>query len=98
MEEAAAYLEETGVGLGEYLELVRGRARELFGLDQPPPDEHGDQQAERRRRRDIHRGSSTGGDGKVDTTWALVWHLVVRLVSSCGVLGARQACVPAKSG
>ena len=75
MEEAAAYLEETGVGLGEYLELVRGRARELFGLDQPPPDEHGDQQAERRRRRDIHRGSSTGGDGKVDTTWALVWHL-----------------------
>jgi hypothetical protein len=21
---------------------------------------------------DIHRGSSTGGDGKVDTTWALV--------------------------
>lgn len=24
---------------------------------------------------DIHRGYSTGGDGKVDTTWALVWHL-----------------------
>jgi uncharacterized protein len=23
---------------------------------------------------DIHRGYSTGGDGKVDTTWALVWH------------------------
>jgi hypothetical protein len=24
---------------------------------------------------DIHRGYSTGRDGKVDTTWALVWHL-----------------------
>jgi hypothetical protein len=43
LEEAAAYLEETGVGLDEYLELVRSRARELFGLDQPPADEHGDQ-------------------------------------------------------
>jgi tetratricopeptide (TPR) repeat protein len=43
LEEAAAYLEETGVGLDEYLELVRGRARELFGLDQPPADKHGDQ-------------------------------------------------------
>jgi tetratricopeptide (TPR) repeat protein len=43
LEEAAAYLEETGVGLGEYLGLVRERARELFGLDQPPADEHGDQ-------------------------------------------------------
>jgi tetratricopeptide (TPR) repeat protein len=42
LEEAAAYLEETRVGLGEYLELVRNRARELFGLDQPPADEHGD--------------------------------------------------------
>jgi hypothetical protein len=42
LEEAAAYLEETGVGLGEYLELVRGRARELFGLDQPPAHERGD--------------------------------------------------------
>jgi tetratricopeptide (TPR) repeat protein len=43
LEEAAAYLEETGEGLGEYLELVRERARELFGLDQPPADEHSDQ-------------------------------------------------------
>jgi hypothetical protein len=43
LEEAAAYLEETGVGQGEYLELVRERARELFGLDQPPEEEHGDQ-------------------------------------------------------
>jgi TIR domain/NB-ARC domain len=43
LEEAAAYLEETGVDLDEYLELVRGRARELFGLDRPPADEHGDQ-------------------------------------------------------
>jgi hypothetical protein len=33
LEEAAAYLEETGEGLGEHLELVRGRAWELFGLD-----------------------------------------------------------------
>jgi tetratricopeptide (TPR) repeat protein len=43
LEEAAAYVDETGVGLGEYLGLVRERARELFGLDQPPADEHGDQ-------------------------------------------------------
>jgi tetratricopeptide (TPR) repeat protein len=43
LEEAAAYLEETKVGLDEYLELVRGRVRELFGLDQPPTDEQGDQ-------------------------------------------------------
>jgi hypothetical protein len=43
LEEAAAYLEETGEGLDEYLELVRERARELFGLDQPPADEQGDQ-------------------------------------------------------
>jgi tetratricopeptide (TPR) repeat protein len=42
LEEAAAYLEETGEGLGEYLQLVRDRARELFGLDQPPADEQGD--------------------------------------------------------
>jgi tetratricopeptide (TPR) repeat protein len=42
LEEAAAYVEETGTGLDEYLELVRGRARELFGLDQPPADEQGD--------------------------------------------------------
>jgi hypothetical protein len=47
LEEAAAYLEETGVGLGEYLELVRGRARELFGLDQPASDE--DEQGDQRR-------------------------------------------------
>jgi tetratricopeptide (TPR) repeat protein len=43
LEEAAAYLEETGVGLDDYLELVRGRARELFGLDRPAANEQGDQ-------------------------------------------------------
>ena len=42
LEEAAAYLEETPTDLGEYLDLVRGRARELFGLDQPA-DERADQ-------------------------------------------------------
>jgi tetratricopeptide (TPR) repeat protein len=42
LEEAAAYLDETQVDLGEYLELVRKRARELFGLDQPAEDERGD--------------------------------------------------------
>jgi hypothetical protein len=36
LEEAAAYVEETGTGLNEYLELVRDRSRELFGLDRPP--------------------------------------------------------------
>jgi tetratricopeptide (TPR) repeat protein len=49
LEEAAAYLEETAVGLDEYLELVRERARELFGLDQPSADEAGDEQSDRRR-------------------------------------------------
>jgi tetratricopeptide (TPR) repeat protein len=47
LEEAAAYLEETGEGLGEYLGLVRERSRELFGLDRPPADE--DEQGDRRR-------------------------------------------------
>jgi NB-ARC domain len=43
LEEAAAYLEETHTDVGEYLDLVRERARELFDLDQPPADELGDQ-------------------------------------------------------
>jgi tetratricopeptide (TPR) repeat protein len=43
LEEAAAYLEETGVGLGEYLALVHDRSRQLFGLDQPPADGQGEQ-------------------------------------------------------
>jgi tetratricopeptide (TPR) repeat protein len=44
LEEAAAYLEKTRVGLDEYLALVRDRSRELFGLDQPPLDkQQGDQ-------------------------------------------------------
>jgi hypothetical protein len=33
--EAAAYIDETQVGLDEYVELVRTRAVELFGLDKP---------------------------------------------------------------
>ena len=36
LEEAAAYLEETRESLDDYLELIRGRSRELFGLDDPP--------------------------------------------------------------
>jgi tetratricopeptide (TPR) repeat protein len=43
LEETSAYLEETGGGLVEYLGLVRERARELFGLNQPAEDERGDQ-------------------------------------------------------
>jgi len=35
LEEAAAYLEETRENLDDYLELIRGRSRELFGLDHP---------------------------------------------------------------
>ena len=42
LEEAAAYLEETGESLESYVELVRDRFRELFGLDGPVDDEHGD--------------------------------------------------------
>jgi tetratricopeptide (TPR) repeat protein len=44
LEEAAAYLEETGEGLDEYVQLLRDRARELFGLDHPPTDKHGERQ------------------------------------------------------
>jgi tetratricopeptide (TPR) repeat protein len=43
LEEAAAYLEETHIDVGEYLNLVRERARELFGLDQPAGDGQADQ-------------------------------------------------------
>jgi tetratricopeptide (TPR) repeat protein len=39
LEEAAAYLEETQVGLGAYLRLARERMSELFGLEQPTRDE-----------------------------------------------------------
>ena len=35
LEEAAAYLEETRDSVDSYVELLRGRARELFGLDHP---------------------------------------------------------------
>ena len=35
LEEAAAYLEETREGLGDYLALIRDRSRELFGFDDP---------------------------------------------------------------
>jgi tetratricopeptide (TPR) repeat protein len=42
LEEAAAYLEETGESLDSYVELVRDRFRELFGLDGRVDDEHGD--------------------------------------------------------
>jgi tetratricopeptide (TPR) repeat protein len=38
LEEAAAYLEETRENLGVYLELLRDRSRELFGLDDPAGD------------------------------------------------------------
>jgi tetratricopeptide (TPR) repeat protein len=43
LEEAAAYLEETPTDIGEYLDLVRERARELFSLDQPADDVQADQ-------------------------------------------------------
>jgi hypothetical protein len=52
--EAAAYLEETGERLDEYLELDGDRSRELFGVDQPPP-----QRAWR---------PAAGGDGLVAVT------------------------------
>ena len=63
MEEAAAYLEETGERLDEYLELVRDRSRELFGLDQPPPTSTA---ISRRRRQGRH---------DLGARLALVWHL-----------------------
>jgi len=42
LEEAAAYLEETGDSARNYLILLRDRSRELFGLHQPSKDEHTD--------------------------------------------------------
>jgi tetratricopeptide (TPR) repeat protein len=42
LEEAAAYLEETGESLDSYVELVRDRFRDLFGLEGWVDDEHGD--------------------------------------------------------
>jgi tetratricopeptide (TPR) repeat protein len=39
LEEAAAYVEETQVGLDEYLELARDRTVELLGLDHPTGEE-----------------------------------------------------------
>lgn len=62
-----------------YIDLVdtdeaTARQRLLTGVDQsgtrPTLLEAGDDDVV-----DSHRGYSTGGDGKVDTTWALVWHL-----------------------
>ena len=47
LEEAAAYLEETRENLGDYLELIRDRSRELFGLDDPAGG--GDPDSDRRR-------------------------------------------------
>jgi RNA polymerase sigma factor (sigma-70 family) len=39
LEEAAAYIDETKVGLTDYLRLARERTVELFGLDRPVADE-----------------------------------------------------------
>ena len=47
LEEAAAYLEETRENLGDYLELIRDRSRELFGLNDPAGDS--DPDSDRRR-------------------------------------------------
>jgi len=47
LEEAAAYLEETRENLDDYLELIRDRSRELFGLDDPAGA--GDPDSDRRR-------------------------------------------------
>ena len=47
LEEAAAYLEETRESLGDYLELIRDRSRELFGFDDPAGG--GDPDSDRRR-------------------------------------------------
>jgi hypothetical protein len=40
LEQAAAYLEETGTSAGEYVELLRDRAPELFTLGRPATTEH----------------------------------------------------------
>jgi tetratricopeptide (TPR) repeat protein len=39
LEEAAAYIEATGISLPQYLRLARERTVELFGLDRPDGDE-----------------------------------------------------------
>jgi tetratricopeptide (TPR) repeat protein len=40
LEQAAAYLDETAIGVGDYLGLLGGRARELFALGRPTTTEH----------------------------------------------------------
>ncbi|GIH01602.1 FxSxx-COOH system tetratricopeptide repeat protein [Plantactinospora mayteni] len=47
LEEAGAYLEETGEDLAVYLELLRGRERELFGLTDPRHDAVADRNRQR---------------------------------------------------
>jgi hypothetical protein len=49
LEEAAAYLEETQDSLDAYLELVKNRSHELFGLDGPGQGRDGDQERVQRR-------------------------------------------------
>ena len=48
LEEAAAYIDETKEELGAYLELVRDRSRELFGLDDPAAGAAADDRDRRR--------------------------------------------------
>jgi tetratricopeptide (TPR) repeat protein len=43
LEEAAAYIEATGIGLDDYLRLVNERMVELFGLDTPADTVHADE-------------------------------------------------------
>ena len=58
LEEAAAYLEQTGIGLGEYLGLLRARAADLFGL------------ARGRATRD-GGGGAEGDQRRVATVWSV---------------------------
>jgi tetratricopeptide (TPR) repeat protein len=43
LEDAAAYVEATGIGLDDYLRLLGERMVELFGLDAPADDAHADE-------------------------------------------------------
>ncbi len=47
--EIAGYVDQTRIGLVEYLDLLRGRARELFGLTGLDSLEQGSAEADRRR-------------------------------------------------
>jgi tetratricopeptide (TPR) repeat protein len=72
LEEAAAYLEETGDSLDSYLGLVRSRARELFGLHPAATDLADSQEEDRRRVATVWSVSLDRAHGEAPAAGALL--------------------------